>query len=308
MDKIKQVKTVVNKVNEIDNTYRNFQFEVIGGENNTNVICKENTCSFKFDFANVYWNPRLSTEHERIVALINENDVVYDVFAGVGPFSVPAAIRKKAIVVANDLNPNSYKFLVENYDLNRSNTFKQKEATKKRTNLEFYKIFNDKFEAFNMDGKDFIKNIIRNHLIKCFKSQFFNTTLLNSKFHVVMNLPAIAIEFLNSFNNLFAENQEEIKDLIINNERLNQFKLNVACYCFCKNDEELQIIKSNILTNRLAVSDNSIQINNHYVRQVAPNKQMHCLQFQLPIIGVLCKNINDNDENGQVAKKLKIDN
>jgi tRNA (guanine37-N1)-methyltransferase len=49
-------------------------------------------------------------------------DVVADVFAGVGPFAIPAA-KKGCAVLANDLNPNSYKFLQVNIkDNNVNNT------------------------------------------------------------------------------------------------------------------------------------------------------------------------------------------
>ncbi len=59
LEKIPNIKTVVNKLSEIDNTYRNFQFEVLAGIKDTLVEVKENGCLFRFDFANVYWNPRL---------------------------------------------------------------------------------------------------------------------------------------------------------------------------------------------------------------------------------------------------------
>lgn len=128
MDKFPQIKTVVNKVNEIDNTYRNFQFELLAGANDTNVSCKENNCEFRFDFAKVYWNPRLGTEHERVVNLLTADDIVYDVFAGVGPFSVPAiAKRNVSAVLANDLNPESYRYLVENYARNIKSKTKRRE-------------------------------------------------------------------------------------------------------------------------------------------------------------------------------------
>ena len=42
VDKIAHIKTVVNKLNEIDNTYRNFEFEILAGEANTLVNCREN--------------------------------------------------------------------------------------------------------------------------------------------------------------------------------------------------------------------------------------------------------------------------
>lgn len=46
------------------------------------------------------------------------NGIVADVFAGVGPFAVPAA-KKGCAVFANDLNPNSAKWLEKNVEDNR---------------------------------------------------------------------------------------------------------------------------------------------------------------------------------------------
>ncbi|CAF1666035.1 unnamed protein product, partial [Rotaria sordida] len=86
LDKLPNVKTVVNKLHEIDSVYRNFELEILAGEPNTIVKCRESKAIFQFDFAKVYWNPRLSTERERIVNILHHNDLVFDVFAGVGPF------------------------------------------------------------------------------------------------------------------------------------------------------------------------------------------------------------------------------
>jgi tRNA (guanine37-N1)-methyltransferase len=44
--------------------------------------------------------------------------ILGDVFAGVGPFALPAA-KKGCNVYANDLNPVSYKWMVENVKLNK---------------------------------------------------------------------------------------------------------------------------------------------------------------------------------------------
>ncbi len=41
-----------------------------------------------------------------------------DVFCGVGPFAIPAA-KKGCEVHANDLNPASHKYLVENIKINK---------------------------------------------------------------------------------------------------------------------------------------------------------------------------------------------
>lgn len=44
--------------------------------------------------------------------------MVADVFAGVGPFALPAG-KKGCGVFANDLNPNSYKYLQVNINDNK---------------------------------------------------------------------------------------------------------------------------------------------------------------------------------------------
>ena len=60
----------------------------------------------------------LATEHQRVVESLVCGDVLYDVFAGVGPFAVPAA-KKGCQVYANDLNPDSVHWLQQNVDLNK---------------------------------------------------------------------------------------------------------------------------------------------------------------------------------------------
>lgn len=65
----------------------------------------------------MYWNSRLHAEHARLVQLFSPDDIVADVFAGVGPFAVPAA-KKGCAVFANDLNPSSEKYLAINVNKN----------------------------------------------------------------------------------------------------------------------------------------------------------------------------------------------
>ena len=73
---------------------------------------------FAFDFTKVYWNSRLHTEHDRLVQQFSPDDVIADVFAGVGPFALPAA-KKGCGVLANDLNPECYKWLSRNIETNK---------------------------------------------------------------------------------------------------------------------------------------------------------------------------------------------
>ena len=50
--------------------------------------------------------------------LFEQGEVVADVFAGVGPFAIPAA-KKGCAVFANDLNPESAKYLKLNITKNQ---------------------------------------------------------------------------------------------------------------------------------------------------------------------------------------------
>jgi tRNA (guanine37-N1)-methyltransferase len=112
------IKTVVNKLDTIDSTYRNFKMEVLAGEENFIVTQNHLDCEFTMDFSKVYWNSRLNTEHGRLVEMFHPGEGVCDVFAGVGPFAVPAG-KKRVFVMANDLNPVSYLSMVGNIKTNK---------------------------------------------------------------------------------------------------------------------------------------------------------------------------------------------
>lgn len=211
IDKITNIKTVVNKISGIDNTYRNFELEILAGSSDTMVQCKENNCYFRFDFARVYWNPRLSTEHERIVNMFESNDVLYDVFAGVGPFSIPAVSNKRLeAVLANDLNPNSYRYLLENYKANNRSKLKQKHQDIRKAFVRGHppgkpvleSLFNfspsQNFLSFNLDGRLFIQDKMKYHFIGIlnYLVNYKPDNVKTMKFYVLMNLPAMSVEFL----------------------------------------------------------------------------------------------------------------
>lgn len=84
--------------------------ELIGGKAKFQVEVNEGGCKFNFDFREVYWNSRLSTEHGRLVEKILPGEVLVDCMAGVGPFSLPTA-KNGGWVFSNDLNPKSFEGL-----------------------------------------------------------------------------------------------------------------------------------------------------------------------------------------------------
>lgn len=242
-DKIAGIRCVINKIQTIDNTYRNFQLELLSGEEDYQVEVKENGTNFKFDFSQVYWNPRLATEHERIIKMHDKGDVLYDVFAGVGPFSVPVA-KRKAHVLANDLNPSSFKWLQYNMKRNKVTNFMQ---------------------TINKDGRDFILADVRSDLMK----RWSNDGNKLYKIHITMNLPAMAVEFLDVFCGLMWDYTGPIEPSPL-----------VHVYCFAKGDDPAVIAKGLVedsLGHKLGTNLQGV----HFVRNVAPNKDMFRVSFYL---------------------------
>ncbi|XP_066550637.1 tRNA (guanine(37)-N(1))-methyltransferase [Amia ocellicauda] len=243
MDKNPGVTCVVNKTNTIDSTYRNFQMEVLAGDGNMVAKVRENSVTYEFDFSRVYWNPRLSTEHERVVSLLRPGDAVFDVFAGVGPFAVPAA-RRGCSVFANDLNPESHRWLLHNCKINKAER---------------------NVRVFNMDGRDFIRGPLREELPRLLRQS-------GSAVHVVMNLPALALEFLDAFRGLLRPGEGlDSEDLAMPR---------VHCYGFSKHEEPQRDVTARAEASLGAALEGCCSV--HLVRNVAPNKEMMCISFALP--------------------------
>ena len=118
LDKLPQIRTVVNKVAETGGPYRTFAMEVLagdgeGGDGPLETEVNENGLTYALDFRAVYWNSRLGTERARLVDSFGPEDVVLDLCCGVGPIALPAA-RVARAVYANDLNPKSVEYLRAN--------------------------------------------------------------------------------------------------------------------------------------------------------------------------------------------------
>lgn len=296
LNKNQRALAVVNKVNSIDNTYRNFDIEILAKREGCTLtddelmICEvnENKCRFKLDFSKVYWNSRLSTEHERIVAKLSfDRDIVFDLFAGVGPFAVPAA-KAKCLTFANDLNPESVKWL--------------------EINMKRNKVPEGKYRIFNKDAKDFIVQDIRPRLIKTYQTWAQEEPLaIRQKIHILMNLPALAPTFLPHFVGLLkATDDETIDD---EKETLRLFKEQdvehlVYCYCFLKGayddpKAQVRVMIEQELGRRLK-DEQLVEV--FRVRNVAPFKDMYRLVFRLDerllfntkdLVGIM-KNSNGN--------------
>jgi tRNA (guanine37-N1)-methyltransferase len=116
----KNIKTVLGKAGDISGVYRIREYTFIAGTQKTSTVHREFGCAYHVDVAKAYFSPRLSYEHERVASLVQAGEVVADLFAGVGPFSVLIGKRcPEAKVYAVDLNPDAVELLKLNMRVNR---------------------------------------------------------------------------------------------------------------------------------------------------------------------------------------------
>lgn len=283
---------------------------------------RESDCRFTFDFTQVYWNSRLHTEHDRLVQLFSPEDVIVDVFAGVGPFAIPAAV-KGCSVLANDLNPESAKYLSKNALDNRVCPGR---CLRELTEIDYRQV-SELVRVFCEDGRDFI----RQATLRCWDNPFppylgHKPSRMKEKearkkrqgaptpeivahsegaestlpprqriSHFVMNLPDSAISFLDAFRGI----------LSIHDDRPLGGTYDVLpmihCHCFTR---ELDPAKADADIRQvcsppcLAASADACRcpqrveeklgcsikedVYLHLVRSVAPNKNMYCISFRLP--------------------------
>jgi tRNA (guanine37-N1)-methyltransferase len=274
--------------------------KVIAGKDDFMVMTKESGAVFSFNFKEVYWNSRLSTEHARLIEIIRKTAtnnattpttssssssstnqwIVADMMAGVGPFAVARAMysgtctlpahpnkpnhnkhkkkQAKTITVspvmayANDLNPSSYQSLKKNIELNRCG---------------------HRIQPFNLDGRKFIEELVLQ-----------KRTLPQE---VIMNLPAIAIEFLDCFIGLYRKylnSYPSSSPSTYSEETIPLPRIHV--YCFSSDPENPVKDAVQRVAQVLHCSSQSIEesrgFQGHIVRDVAPKKVMICISFQLP--------------------------
>src|SRR5437899_9211051 len=97
------------------------EIDVIAGERRTTTVHTEHGLHYRVDLSRAYFSPRLASERKRIADLIESGETVADPFAGVGPYSILIAKRRRPREVhASDANPRAVRFLRENVAANRA--------------------------------------------------------------------------------------------------------------------------------------------------------------------------------------------
>lgn len=101
----------------VSGTFREPEVEVVAGQGDTETIHTEHGTRYALDFEEVMFSPGNKAERARMGEEVESGERVFDMFAGIGYFTLPMA-RGGAEVVAVEKNPASFKYLVENVMLN----------------------------------------------------------------------------------------------------------------------------------------------------------------------------------------------
>jgi len=115
----KNVKTVLAQVGAVQGDFRLRTLEHLAGEDRTNTVHRESGCLFSVDVEKCYFSPRLHNERMRIAKQVRSEEVVVNMFAGVGCFSILIAKHSDvAKVYSMDINPVAFQRMSENVRVN----------------------------------------------------------------------------------------------------------------------------------------------------------------------------------------------
>ena len=135
-----KVKSVCNKFGEITGTFREPQIEVLAGSEDTVVTHVEHGIRYRFDIRKVMFAKGNLSERVRYPKQIKDGEVIVDMFAGLGYFSLAMGkLSNPEKIYSIELNPVSFGFLEENIRLNHISCI----------------------EAFNGDNREIIDSLVK---------------------------------------------------------------------------------------------------------------------------------------------------
>ena len=97
----------------ISGTYRKPSTRHLAGETDTETVHVEHGTRYALDPARVMFSVGNQAERVRMGEVVSDGERVFDMFAGIGYFTLPMA-RAGARVTATELNPTAFQYLLEN--------------------------------------------------------------------------------------------------------------------------------------------------------------------------------------------------
>lgn len=120
LKKIPSTRTVCRRTDFITTKHRKPSLKVIAGDKKTETIHKEHGILYKLDVNEIMFAKGNLNERKRISKLVKKDEVVVDMFSGIGYFSIGIAkTSKPKRVYSIEINPIAYHYLWENIKLNK---------------------------------------------------------------------------------------------------------------------------------------------------------------------------------------------
>ncbi len=103
-----------------ESEYRVQRLVHLAGERIEVTEYREHGLVYRVPLGKVYVNPRLGAEHYRVASQVAPGEIVLDMFAGIGGFSLLiSALGRAELVVANDINPWAVSTILYSIKLNK---------------------------------------------------------------------------------------------------------------------------------------------------------------------------------------------
>ena len=119
LEQVKSAKSVFYQSSSVEGEFRTRDLEILAGDDKTETEYKESGCRFVVYVRKAFFSPRLSSERMRIAELVNDGEVIVNMFGGIGMFSIIAAKKKKCTVYNIDINPDAANFCQKNIAINK---------------------------------------------------------------------------------------------------------------------------------------------------------------------------------------------
>ncbi|MCW4052349.1 MAG: class I SAM-dependent methyltransferase family protein, partial [Candidatus Bathyarchaeota archaeon] len=102
----KNINAVWRQSSPIHGKYRLRDLQWVAGEKKSITVHKEHGSLFKVDVEKCYFSPRLAFERIRIAKLVKDNEIIVNMYAGVGCYSITIAKHSEtARIYSIDINP-----------------------------------------------------------------------------------------------------------------------------------------------------------------------------------------------------------